>query len=218
MSLARRLLAACRVVAGGGGGGLTVTTPVAIWQNGTSASFSVTAGDLIVVAWGTYPTESIVAPTNSGTAFTWTQRESLSTVLTIALYSAVASTSQTMTVTTPTGGDFEHGFLWVISGQHASPFGVADDYESTTNAHNTNYTASANGSVTLVHAIEYQELGAPTSSNLTDVNVEAGISGYAEVICGYKPNAAAGATSFNLDAGGAGGPNWEVLYLEILPA
>jgi hypothetical protein len=218
-------LRAAKKQAAGGGGGLTVTQPVALWARtsgsaaATSASFSVVSGDLIVVGIsGDNPGSSFAAPTNSGTAFTWTLRQTSTGYATTKMYTAPATASQSMTVTLPASSEKQAAFLWVVSGQHASPIGSGSGgADANTNVVNQNYTPQAAGSVTFVFASDWLETGVPTSSNLTNT-VHGNQTGYQETFVGRKANATTSATSFNLDAAGAGGTNWSYTWQEILAA
>lgn len=206
-----------------GGGALTITTPVAMWlrtAGAASASFSVTSGThLILVGIGQW-NGTIATPTNSGTAFTWTQRAAnTGTFLFSKIYSAPAIASQSMTVTLGAGGGNDSwGMIWVVSGHHASPFGVTGSItDNTTNSLTVSYTASAAGSCTFIAAHDFEERGAATSSNLLDIN-NGNYTGIVDAICGYRLNTAAGATSLNLDAFGTSTAGWNHSYLELLAA
>jgi len=212
-----------KTAAGGGGGGLVITSPVATWTGTgsptTSASFTATSGGLLVLGhcqWnGTMNT-----PTNSGTAFTWTQRASdTAGVVQHKVWTAPITAGQSMTVSlNSTSEDGILGMVWHVTGQHASPIGVSGAASNvTTNNLTVNFTASVAGSATFVHASDYQELGTMTSSNLLDPNTT-NFSGVVDGLSGYRANASAGATSFNLDAGGTGTAGTGYAYVEIKPA
>lgn len=200
---------------------LTITTPVPIWSGSTaSASFTVSVGDLIV--YGNHQQDAVgTAPTNSGTAFTWTSRvheadTPSSGFMHARIWTAVASVGQTMTVTAPSGPTNSFSYLWVVSGQHASPIGVVGSDFQTVNGLTVNYTATAAGSVTFVVAQDYEERGTITSSDLSP-STTADLSGFTDVFVGRKLNTAAGATSFNLDPAGSSATGTVYAYIEVLP-
>ena len=201
---------------------LTITTPVSIWSGSTaSASFTVAAGDLIV--YGNHQQDAVgTAPTNSGTAFAWTSRvyeadTPSSGFMQARIWTAVASVGQTMTVTAPSGPTASFSYLWVVSGQHASPIGVVGSDYQTVNGLTVNYTATMAGSVTFVVAQDYEERGTITSSDLSP-STTADLSGFTDAFAGRKLNTAAGATSFNLDPAGTTTPTGTVyVYIEVLP-
>jgi hypothetical protein len=210
-----------RAAVGGGGGGLTVVQPVAMWARTSgsaatsSASFSVTSGELLVIGIcsnGNAPP----SPTVSA-GYTVTQRGSDSSYSQTRIFTAPVTSTTSITITLPSFAENGIGFVWQVSGQHASPIGVGSGGNSTTNNLTVNYTATAAGSITFVMANEWQELGTPTSSNMTNT-VHGNYGGYSEGFAGRRANAASGATSFNLDAGGSGSANWSYSYVEILKA
>ena len=205
-----------------GGGELTVTTPIPVWQRETgsdasvSASFTVAVDDLVVFAISSDEFAWFTGPTNSGTAFIWTQRAtSPSSPPITRLYTAVATVAQSMTVSVTANSAKCYAHVWVVSGQDDAPIGVSGGAQSTSEVVDQSYTAGAAGSVVFVVASDWYETGVLTSSNLLDMQIVE-VGGWCDAILGHRLNAAAGATSFNLDA--AGGPLWGYCYLEIIPA
>lgn len=208
---------------GGGGGGLTVTTPIAMWARtsgssaATSAAFDATNGQILVAGFGGDGGDP-ATPTNSGTAFTWTSRAVNSVWGHSRIFTAPVTATQNMTVTIPADGMKCFGYIWVVSGQHASPIGGGTgNGNATTNTINPSYTADAAGSVTFVVGSEWQETGTPTSSNLTGFT-HGNYTGWTEAFAGRRANASAGLTSFHVDAAGSGGTNFTYSFVEILPA
>lgn len=224
-ALARRLMASRVVAGGGGGGGLTVVQPVAFWGRTSgsaaqsSAAFSVTSGELLVVGIsGDAPSSSFAAPTNTNTAFTWTLQQTGSAYATVKVYTAPVTATQSTQITLPASSEKQGAFVWQVSGQHASPIGTGSgNGNANTNTANPAYTPQAAGSIIFVTASEWLETGTPTSSNLTNT-VHGNQSGYQEFFVGRKANPTTSATSFNLDAAGSGGTNWSYAWVEILPA
>jgi hypothetical protein len=211
-----------KTVVGGGGGGLTITQPVAMWARtsggaaATSASFSANSGEILVIGVGRDGGGAPVSPTTSP-SLTVTSRAQDTAHAGTQIYTAPVTSTTSYTITLPASAEKHAGFVWVVAGQHASPIGVASNGNSTTNNINPAYTASAAGSVIFVASSEWQELGTPTSSNLTNT-VHGNHAGWTENFVGRKLNVSAGATTFNLDAAGSGTANWSYVYLEILKA
>jgi hypothetical protein len=204
--------------------GLVITTPIPMWSQPAntvtiSASFAVAVGDLIVYGRGGDGNANVhnSTPSNSGTAFTWTERAYDAGFGQNAIWTAVATVAQTMTINHPAVGEKMYGHIWVVKGQHTSPIGVAGANFDFINVRDVSYTATVAGSKTLVIAQDWGEQGPPTSSNMIDVE-HGDFSGYTDAVAGIRENAAAGATSFNLDAGGTGVTQLSWAYLEIIPA
>jgi hypothetical protein len=208
------------------GGGLTITK-IADWARTSgsaatpSSSFTSTNGGLLVYMGHRDAFDSLLAPTNTGTAYTWTNRNGQNNPA-VGIYTAPCTNSQSMTVSIPAAGEKAWATLYEVTGQHASPIGTTGGAANVgTNNLNAAVTTTVNNSATFIVDNEYQELGAMVSSNLTSftpLNGGSGYAGWTDGISGYRVVATAGATTINLDAGGSGTAWHTYSYCEIKPA
>jgi hypothetical protein len=194
----------------------------------TSASFTAPSGALLVMCVGGDTSSGGVTNTLSASdsgGLTWTSRGKrdgnenppnggISEIFTAVTVSAVARTASVRRTTTGGGTNRLSAKLYVVTGQDASPIGNAAEGGSTTNNLTaTGPTTTAANSYVFYAATEWNQLGSPTSSDLTEDAFDhaSQVSG----LSGYEAVATAGATTANLDAGGTGAAAWGFIGLEI---
>lgn len=196
---------------------------------GTSASFTPPDGSLIVVSVGC-DTAAGNSPTisYSGGSLTWTERvyrgdaEGTAGVVSIATAPVVTGASMTVTITVNNMGVSRTSDVagsvkaWVVTGQNASPIGASAENSSITNNWTpAGPTTTAANSLVFGSGGDWNALGSPTSSDLTE---DAFTNSYYSGLHGYKSVASAGATTINYDAAGAGAADWNMVSLEIKEA
>lgn len=196
---------------------------------GTSASFTPPNNCLLVVAVGC-DTAAGSSPTitYSGGGWTWTERvyrgDAEGTAGVVSLATAPVTTGASMTVTiTVNNMGVSHtsdisgsAKVWVVTGQNASPIGASAENSATTNNWTpAGPTTTAANSIVFGAGGDWNALGSPTSSDLTE---DAFTNSYYSGLHGYKTVASAGATTINYDAAGASAADWNMVALEIKEA
>lgn len=196
---------------------------------GTSASFTPPTGSLLVVsvssdtAAGNSPTISY-----SGGGWAYTERvyrgdaEGTAGVVSLATAPVTTGASMTVTVTVNNMGVSRNTAIsgsvkvWVVTGQDASPIGATAENSATTNNWTpAGPTTTAANSIVFGSGGDWNALGSPTSSDLTE---DAFTNAYYSGLHGYKSVASAGATTINYDAAGASVADWNMVALEIKEA
>lgn len=197
----------------------------------TSASFTAPSGAVLVccVSADTGPSTDITILVSDTGGLTWTKRAEQDAGVAgfdgghASVWSAttVSSVSRTIGVRrTSTGGGNSNRIsakCYVVTGQHASPFGAAgQSFSNTNNLTAPIFTSTAANSFAFVAACDWQQLGAPASSDLT---IDTGdYAGFISVISGFKDCGTTGAETANLDAGGTASASWTWAALELLAA
>jgi hypothetical protein len=191
--------------------------------NITSAAFTPPDGSLLVLTIEDDSNSAGNTYAAGGGGWTWTQRKAqISTTGAAVIFTAPVTTGASMQATCQrasgtSGTDRLSAKLYVVTGQDASPIGTSGSGTSTTNNLNAAiFTSTQPNSFAFVAGTDWNQLGVPTSSDLT--KDAADYSGAISVISGYKDNGATGAQTANLDAGGSSAAKWEWAALEILPA
>lgn len=205
---------------------LAVALPVAVISGaggtGTSASFTPSTGDLLVVALCTDSVlTTAVTHTLSDTAGgTWTQHAhadfaSVAKSGAASMWSRPVPSGTSMTVTAAGGPDVVRAQVFRVSGQAASPIGASNVGASSTDPDTVAaLTSTQANSVLFVAATDWNQTGSPTSSDLTFVGFDAAsfISGG----FGYKVLGPAGAQTANLNWGGTPEGTWAALEIKEL--
>jgi hypothetical protein len=194
----------------------------------TSASFTAPSGATLVLCVSGDTSSGGVTNTLSASdsgGLTWTSQGKrdgnenppnggISEIFTATTVSAVARTVSVRRTTTGGGTNRLQAKCYVVTGQDASPIGNAAENGTTTNdATVTGPTTTAANSYVFYAATEWNQLGTPTSADLTIDAFDNGsqISG----LSGYKSVAGIGGTTANLNAGGAGTAAWGFAAIEI---
>lgn len=196
----------------------------------TSASFTPPDGSLLVVCVNADdPNDAFnFTITVSGGSLTWTERvvREASEASTgggyAGIFTAPVVTGASMTISVNHGADGGganrySAKAYIVTGQHASPIGASNEGSSGTNSITGSITATGDGRVFGV-GVEWNALGAPTS---TDTEDAAHYAGAISVMSAYKAAdhaAGSGSQGINFDASGAGGADWGWCVLEILAA
>jgi hypothetical protein len=195
----------------------------------TSAAFTAPSG-AVLVACLTADTQSNTAETfsfsDSG-GLTWTKRiqcdkanfaavtgghSAIWTATTVSAVSRTVSVRRTSTVANRISAK-----CYVVTGQHASPFGATgSNWDTTNNVTAAIFTSTAANSFAFVAATDWNQRGSPVSSDLTEDSAD--YAGTISVTSGYKDCAATGAQTANLDAGGTSAAAWTWAALEIKAA
>lgn len=205
-----------------------VNLPHATGNSATSASFTAPAGSLLVVVAETDQfyvgfTGGVGAATmaiaDSG-GLTWVKRVERNFNAIVTIWTAEVPTSASRTVTvTRTGTEFiPMSFkVYVVTGHNPSDYIGASGSGSYTTNNNTFdvLTAEQSNSLLFVSAADWTAPGAPTSSDLTYENGH--VAGQFSYLGGYRYNAAPGAASVSIDAGGTADVLMTWAALEILP-
>lgn len=200
----------------------------------TTASFTAPSSAVLVacVSSNTTPAGNPTLTVSDSGGLTWGAAKVLrqqsegggSTGGTTAIFGAVtaSSTSRTVTATASVAGT-ANGIsvkVYVVTGADtANPYGAtAEGASQVNNTTTTGYNSTVNNSRGFACGTEWNELGVPTS---TDTGDGADVTGaIAALSCFKAADTATSGTSvtFNLDAAGAGTPDWTWVALEILPA
>jgi hypothetical protein len=209
----------------------------AIATNTTSANLTCAAFNppacLLVACIGADGTGNMTATvTNNGTALTWTNRserdlgDAGAQSGHASIYTAELTAGRTgMTVTlqvTGTGAGAKALKVYCVTGYDTSdPIGnTPGEGSSTTNSITPTIISAAESanSLLFVAANEFNQLGVPTSSDLTIDTYN--ISGAASGLFGRKagPTSAGGAATGNLDAAGTAAAAWNWASIEVEPA
>jgi hypothetical protein len=198
--------------------------------SGTSASFTPPSGSLLVVS-AVVDTGAGVTPsaTCSGGGLTFTEDmsrgDSEGTAGICKQWTAPVPTGASMTVTVAFSNvGVIHGAatvcgsgkVWVETGQDASPKGATAENSSTTNNWSpAGPTTTAANSHVFATGSEWNALGSPVSSDLTE---DAFSNSFISGLHGYKLVASAGATTLNFDASGSSAADWNMISQEIKEA
>ena len=178
----------------------------------TTTSFPVSAGDLVVAE--TYSLAAGNTVTDSGGG-TWTARTGDG-------YTKISTrpcpSLESITVTLSNGSaQFVIMRVFLVSAQHqANPVGSTGSGNSTTNNYTPAiFTSTQIGSVGFVVAIDNNNLGAPSSSDL-EIGGFSGLASRAGIM-GYKTLGGVASQTANLNAYGASAAGWYWRALEITP-
>lgn len=198
----------------------------------TTPSFTAPAGSLLVccvMADALASADVTLTPSSTGLTFTerarrtGTESGAQSGVAAIFTAPVASGVARTVSVTTSAGDTEDNGGLkvWVVTGAATPPVGATGEGSSTTDSITpTALTTTANGSLVIGCATEWNVLGAPTSTDdatTAAYTVAGGISGIAPRKA--SATAASGtAVTLNFDAFGAGAPAWNWCAVEILAA
>lgn len=197
-----------------------------------TSSFTAPSGAVLVacVSSNSTPAGNPTLTVSDSGVLAWTARITRlqsqgggSTGGTCAIWTAVTSSAVARTVTaTASGTGTANGIsvkCYVVTGADTTtPTGTTASGASQVNSTTTTaYVSTVNNSRGFVAATEWNELGVPTS---TDTGDGADVTGQIAVLSAFKAadTATSGTSvSFNLDAAGAGTPDWTYAALEILP-
>lgn len=158
--------------------------------------------------------------TNNGAALTWTQRAVDSNQLTVIYTAPLPSGRTGMTVTATWLATAGRALkVDVLTGADLSiPVGATGSGLSTVNNVTVNaYTSTVDGSRGICGAVDFNDLGAPTSTDDEVAASATAVSGM-RVIKAANTTPAGSTVTFNLDAAGTGTPSWGWAAVEILPA
>jgi hypothetical protein len=202
-----------------GTGSPTVTT--------TTDSFTPAAGELMVavVVSDTSGAASANTSTCSDTqGETWALRTDswggTGGLVQIWTVTATAATARTVTVVGDINGAnvvLQSLQVYLVAGQHASPIGQVNEGTSSANAITpTLWTSTVANAFAFVAAVDWNALGAPSSSDLTAVAFHA--AGNISGLHGYKDCGSTGSETANIDGSGTSAADWHWCSLEILPA
>jgi hypothetical protein len=174
----------------------------------TTASFSPPAGSLLVACSSSGPAHTV---SNSGTARTWTQRVVRSGTKIFTAPNPTALTNTTVKIVSA-GGPLK---VFVLTGVHPTTFiGQTGNGASTTNNVTVSgYSATAAGSMGVLLAPEFNNLGLPTS---TDDEIAYSDGSRCGLVITKTATTAGQSITFNLDAFGAAAADWTWVALELL--
>ena len=183
----------------------------------TTASFSPPAGSLLVAVLMGFDSADR-APTNTGTALTWTLRKDDG--LTTRIYTAANASAQTgITVTGRFDSDQGAVKVYVFTGaENASPVGATGSGTTSTNNATVNaYTSTFAGSRLIAGVIEGNALGSVSSTDDEDAwSINLGLKGMA-LTKSANTTSAGTVVTINLDAAGTSAADWGWAAVEIKP-
>lgn len=198
----------------------------------TTASFTAPTGSLLVccvMADALAGVDVTLTPSSTGLTFTERARRTgtdsgaQSGVAAIFTAPVASGVSRTVSVTTSAANTEDNGGVkvLVLTGAAPSPVGATGEGSSTTNSITpTVLTTTADGSLVIGCGVDWNALGAPTSTDdatTAAYTVAGGISGIAPRKASATP-ASGTAVTLNFDAFGAGGAAWNWCAVEILAA
>lgn len=190
----------------------------------TTASFTAPADSLLVALCASNSGTVTHTVTNSGTALTWTSRamrditDSGANTPAVEIFTApaVPSVARTVTLTSSNGGDAVELKVLVITGVDLSaPVGATGEGSSaTSNLTASVYTSTAASSRAVGIAVDQNQSGNPTSS---DVGFAWNVSGETSGIAVYKAaDTPVVGTGVTLNFNGSGSRAWNWCAIEVL--
>jgi len=197
---------------------------------GTTASFTAPANSLLVVCSGSdtasADTNSVVTVSTNGAALTWTipvERNGAdgggghAAIARALVATERAGLTVTVSVTghqiaSDNNGSFK---VYIVTGHNTTtPDGNVAENSSTTNSISGSVTVAGAGRL-FGCATEWNDLGAPTSTDIESAFDVIGISG----MSAYKSaDHASGSQSINFDAAGAAAADWNWVVYEVVAA
>lgn len=182
-------------------------------QSVTTASFNVTAGQLLLACTATAYTTSSITDSAGGT---WTLASGFGTSICVYRRQVTSNGSLTVTFTHTNAASKLSLSVWAVTGHdQSSPVGGTGSGSGSTvnNITPTAFTSTVSGSLLVASAYDVNSLGTPSSSDLT---YTAGANPAS--MSGYKTLGAPGSQTVNFDAYGSSNAQWYWCAAEIKPA